>query len=401
MVASRVRAAAALAAGALLVCVGFLACGDDEEGGDPGGTSPIGQDPEPLFRALEDDLVASCGGTNGRCHVNGSYQSAPKWLGGPDPYVSIRKYRGILPATKEVGDSILLTQVRHAGPALKDAPNDLYRRVADWLVAEVPPPPLPNTGSFPVVEGYNSVSLDNVASGLTGARITFLATEANGVLTLSALKLVAPANANVKVSAPFFVILPRNGKVKADPEVNGFQGELTVPAGQSVEMFTGKMILLQWDPAGQLKIVFATIESTPGQGTPTTCTALDSFKNSALPAMRMPVDVLQDDEDAGTEAGVGTVIGKGSCLGCHGAEPPAGQAPSPAVQAMDLRSADQDPEKACAQARNWINFQNKPESTILLNPTGKGNPQHPMKPVPDSDPIINGIRAWVDAENEK
>lgn len=396
--ASRMRAAAALAAGAL-IGLAFLACGGDDDEGGGETPSPIGQDPEPFFRALQDDLVATCGGTNGRCHVNGSYQSAPKWLGGPDPYVSIRKYRGILPATKEVGDSILLTQVRHAGPALNDAPNDLYRRVADWLVAEVPPPPLPNTGSFVVADGFNNVNLDNVGEGLSGARLTFLATEANGVLTLSSLKISAPVDKNLKVDSPFFVILPRNGKVKADPEVNGFTGELTVPAGQNVDMYTGKMILLQWDRTGQLKIVFQKIESTPGQGTATGCVALDAFKSSALPAMRLPVDILADDEgqDGGLEAG--TVVGKGSCLGCHGAEPAANQAPSPAVQAMDLRGADTEPEKACAQARNWINFADKPNSTILLNPTGKGNPQHPMKPVPDSDPIVSGIRAWVDVEN--
>jgi hypothetical protein len=398
MVSSHVRAAAALL-GSALVCVGFLACGSDDEKEGDTSPSPIGQDPEPYFRNLQDDLIASCGGTNGRCHVNGSYQNAPKWLGGPDPYVSIRKYRGILPATKEVGDSILLTQVRHAGPALKDAPNNLYQRVADWLVAEVPPPPLPNTGAFPVTGGFNSVNLDNVASGLTGARLTFLATEANGVLTLSALKIVAPLNANVKIDSPFFVILPRNGKVKADPEVNGFKGELTVPAGQSVELFGGKMILLQWDPAGQLKVAFQKIESTPGQGIPTGCTSLDSFKNSAVPAMRMEVDVYEYDYYV--DGGAPVVVGKGSCLGCHGLEPGPGEAPDQAVQAMDLRGVDQDPAKACAQARNWINFQDKNQSTILLNPTGKGNPVHPMKPVPDGDPIVSGIRAWVEAESEK
>jgi hypothetical protein len=399
MVASHMRAvAAALAAGAL-VGLAFLACGGDDKGSTGQPESPIGKDPEPYFRDLESDLKASCGGTNGRCHINGSYQNAPKWLGDPDAYVSIRKYRGILPATKDVGDSILLTQVRHAGPALKDAPNDLYRRVADWLVAEVPPPPLPNTGAFPVVTGYNSVALDNVASGLTGARISFLATEANGVLTLNALRLVAPNNANIKVTDPFFVILPRNGKVKAEPEVNGFKGELTAAAGTSVELYSGRMILLQWDPAGALKIAFQNIESTPGQGVAQGCTALDAFKNSALPAMRMPVDAY--DYDYYVDGGAPVVVGQKSCVGCHAADPASGEAPDEAVSALDLRGVDQDPSAACAQARNWINFQNKDQSTILLNPTGKGNPVHPMKPVPDSDPIVSGLKAWVQAENEK
>ncbi|MCW5835592.1 MAG: hypothetical protein KIS78_24540, partial [Labilithrix sp.] len=74
------------------------------------------------------------------------------------------------------------------------------------------------------------------------------------------------------------------------------------------------------------------------------------------------------------------------------------EGPSPAVQAMDLRAAATDPAAACAQAKIWINRENKAQSTILLNPTGKGNPQHPMKALTDNDPIIQGIKAWVDAE---
>ena len=393
MSVSRGRAfASAFAAAA--IGVGIFACGDDS-GSKGGGTN--GPDPEPLFRGLEADLIKTCGGPNGTCHVRGSYQQAPTWLGGPDPYVTIKKYRGVLPATKEVGDSILLTQVKHAGPALTDAPNNLYRRVSDWLTAEVPGPPLPNTGAFTVQSGFNNVPLDTVASGLTNARLTFLATESNGTLTLSALKLVAPDNANVKIDSPFFVILPRSGKVKADPEVNGFKGELTIPAGQSVDLFTGKMILLHWDPTGQLKVAFNTIESTPGQATLAGCSALELFKSSALPAMGMPVDVLPDD-DLGPDAGGGE-LGQSSCLGCHAKEPPPNEAPAPPVQAMDLRAAATDPAAACAQAKLWINLQNKAQSTILLNPTGKGNPKHPMKPVGDDDPIVKGIKAWVDAEN--
>jgi hypothetical protein len=394
MMASRGRAVAALSAG--LIGLGIFACGDDPAvpGGPGGGTNP-----EPLFRDLEADLVKTCGGTNGTCHVRGSFQQAPTWLGGPDAYATIKKYHGILPATKEVGDSILLTQIRHAGPSLTDAPNNLFARVSDWLSAEVPGPPLPNTGAFSVQSGFNSVPLDTVASGLTNARLTFLATDSNRTLTLSALKIVAPTNANVKIDSPFFVILPRSGKVKADPEVNGFKGELTIPAGASVDLFTGKMILLRWDPTGRLKVAFNKIESTPGQGAATGCTALELFKSSALPAMGMPVEILPDDDmNPDPDGGEPPPLGQGSCLGCHAKQPDRADAPEPAVQAMDLRAVTTDPGAACAQAKNWINLQNRAQSTILLNPTGKGNPQHPMKPIGDDDPIVKGIKAWVDAE---
>lgn len=401
MMPSYARPRALFGIGALVALFGFIACGSSDESGP--GTNNQARDPEPLFRALQGDLVASCGGTNGTCHVAGTYRSAPTWLADPDPYVSAQKYRGIIPLTREVGDSILLTQVRHAGPALKDIRSTdgkppLYERVADWLQAEVPPPPLPSSGAFSVASGFNQVNLDLIP-GLSGARITFLATDNNGVLTLSALRFYAPTNKNVKITSPFFVILPRSGKVSAEPEVNGFKGELTVGAGSSAEMYGGKMILLRWDPAGQLKIVFQGLETTDGQGAATGCTALELFKTKAIPAMQTQVTIIDPAEgDGGMPSGdAGTDLGQGSCIGCHAdnAEPIAYPG---AVEAMDLRDFDKDPAKACAQARLWINFQNRAQSTILTNPTGQANPGHPMQPVAAGSPIITGLTEWVNAE---
>jgi hypothetical protein len=359
---------------------------------------PAGAAPEPIFRELESDLIKTCGGVNGTCHVRGSYQQAPAWLGGPDPYATIKKYRGILPSTKEVGDSILLTQVRHAGPALADAPDDLFGRVSDWLLAEVPGPPLPNTGAFSIQTGFNNVPLDTVASGFADARLNFLATETTGgTLTLSAVKITAPRKANLKIDSPFFVILPRSGKVKADPEVNGWKGELMIHAGESVELFSGKMILLRWDPTGRLKVAFNKVESSPGEALNAACTNLESFKTNALPAMNMMVDVLPDD-GGDPDAGDPGPLGQSSCIGCHGKEPNPDEQPGPAVQAMDLRGAAADPTNACAEAKQWIDLKDRSKSVLLLNPTGKGNMLHPMKPVGDEDPIVAGLRAWIESE---
>lgn len=392
--------AAGLMGMAFAASFGFVGCSSDD--GDDEGPTTDGQpnvEAEPLFRALQDELVATCGGANGSCHVQGN--TAPHWLGNPDPYESAKKYRGVLPATRDVGDSIILTQVAHEGPALSATPA-LYEKVAAWLQAELPPPPLPVTVPFSVTSGFNSVELNTVASGLSGARLSFLATAENGVLTMNALRVTAPTNANVTISSPFFVILPRNGKVEADPAANGFQGEITIPAGTSADFFTGKMILLRWDPTGRLKIAFTAITTTPGQGQAEGCTALDVFTNKALPAMRRQVQeiaVYQGDAGPGDDdPPAGTVIGNNSCLGCHGQEPPPGETPGSAVSAMDLRTADSDPAQACAQARNWINFDDKNQSTIILNPTGKANPLHPIKPLTDADPIIVDLLEWVNAE---
>jgi hypothetical protein len=65
---------------------------------------------------------------------------------------------------------------------------------------------------------------------------------------------------------------------------------------------------------------------------------------------------------------------------------------------MDLRAVSTDPALACAYARTYINFQNKAQSVILLNPTGKANPNHPISPLLDTDHVVLGIAEWVNAE---
>lgn len=392
------RAAFVLGTGAMLVTIAFLACGSssDEGGGASGDAAANG---EKLFRIVQRDLIVRCGGPNGSCHVRGAI--APHWLGDPDPYLSAKKYPGILPATRDTSDSTILTQVAHAGPSLKSYP-ELYSHVADWVTSELVPPPLPNTGAFAVVNGFNVINLNTLGSGLDGARLTFLATEASeGTLSLTAMRVQAPQNANIKLDAPFFVILPRNGKVKAEPEVNGFKGELTVPAGTSVDLYTGKMILTGWDNAGSLKIVFNKIESTPGMGPNNACTALALFTGKAVPAMRQNIDLTGDDDiGPGYDGGIydGGVVGQGQCVTCHAKATPTDESPSTAVRAMDLRAIDSDPAAACGQARQFINFQNKAQSVILLTPTGKANPNHSIKPLADTDPIIRDIAEWVNAE---
>jgi hypothetical protein len=397
MMALHARAATAMVFGVAFVTCAFLACKSDSSAADPGNTPGVATDPEPLFRAIEADIKTTCGGPNGSCHVRGT--QAPHWLGDPDAYLSAKRYPGILPATREPGDSTLLTQVDHEGPSLKHYPK-LYEKIGAWLAAELPPPPLPSTQKFQVIEGFNLVNLNTIDTGLDGARISFLANEVSvGTLSITAIRIYAPQNANLQMESPFFVVLPLNGKVKAEPSVNGFQGELTVSAGTSTDFYTGKMILTRWDAAGQLKIAFTKLTSTPGVGANTGCTALDLFKTKALPAMRATIDITGDDDnDGGTFDG--SVIGQGSCIGCHGKPTPSNSGPSTAVSAMNLQAADTDPAVACAAARNFISFDNKPNSLIILNPTGKANPNHPIKPLADSDPVIQGILEWVNAEQK-
>jgi hypothetical protein len=218
----------------------------------------------------------------------------------------------------------------------------------------------------------------------------------NGTLNLSALQLRAPNAANVAIQSPFFVVLPRSGKVKPDPDEDGFKGELDVNAGNTAPFFDGTMVLLRWDPTARLKVAFQSVTTTPGQAATVGCSALSLFESSALPAMKLPVTLKPLEGTTPPDADGGTPdLGQGSCLGCHAAQDPA---PGAAVLAMDLRAASSDPATACAQAKLWIDLKDKDNSIILLNPQGKANQVHPMAPVDASDPIIAGLKAWVDAE---
>jgi hypothetical protein len=342
------------------------------EAGDP--------TPEEQFRALQPELVATCGGTAGVCHVLGSFKSAPTWLGNPDPYVSAKNYPGILPASGDPNDSILLTQISHEGPSLQATP-DLFGKVRAWISAEVGAEKLPETDPEPVTDGFNSFDLSMVAPGLMGAKLTFLAKTNNDILTLSSMKLYSPTASGLHVDSPFFIIVPSQGVVIADPVVNGFTGTLDIPAASSLDFYSGQMILLKWSSSSQLRVAFkqlSSVASTLDAGPSGACTAVPTFTSSAVPAFEASIALPEG--------------GTGSCLGCHGG------GDDVATNAMDLSAVGMDDAKACAQARNWINFMNKAQSTIVLNPQGLSNPQHPITSLAPSDPVVVGIQTWVTAE---
>lgn len=400
MIALHARSGAAYAATAAVVAafvaLTFVACKKSDDSADTTASSEAGTDGEPLFRIVQNDLIVRCGGTNGSCHVNGTV--APHWLGDPDPYLSAKNYPGILPATQDPNDSIILTQVVHEGPTLHDYP-ELYDHVSLWVQAEMPGPPLPTTGAFPVLSGLNIIHLDNLGDGFAGGSVSFTSNDGTGgTLTLDSITMTAPSNANLTATSPFFVVLPRSGKVKAEPSVNGFDGELTVPAGETKTFYSGSMILTGWDPTGQLKLVFKAITSAPGVGLNTACTALPLWNSSAVPAMTTLINITGDDQNDGGMFD-GSVIGQGSCIGCHGKD--VGTDPiTAAISAMDLRTYVSDPATACLHARGNINFDDKTQSLIILNPTGKGNPNHPIVPLDLSSPVIQGIMTWVNAEQK-
>ncbi len=363
----------------------LIACGDDDAAankGDGGSDATAALTPEQMFRALQPELLARCGGPNGVCHVNGSFNQAPVWLGNPDPYVSAKAYRGILPASGDPKDSIILTQIEHTGPSLQSTPA-LLGKAQEWVAAELAASirKLPAAGPVPVVEGQNTIDLSKVVPGVTdGAKLTFLGTTQNNVLTMTNLKVTAGAGSGMRMDSPFFVIVPEKGKTIADPNVNGFSGEMTVLPNETKDFYSGTMILLPFPAKTQIKVVFKKLEKPASLdgGAGGECTALGVFQSSAIPAFTASVPLVEG--------------GTSTCVFCHGG------GNETAVNAMDLTALGSDPKTACAQARNWINFSDKSKSLIILNPTGAANPNHPVQALPDNGPVVSGIRAWVDAE---
>jgi len=380
-----------ISAGMAWACVALAAaCSDDPnpattrrdagaaEGGDGSG-SPT---PEQLFRALQGELVQQCGGTNGVCHVNGTFKEAPKWLSNPDPYVSAKAYRGILPASGDPHDSLLLTQVEHTGTSLQSIPQ-LFDRVRQWVGAELATQTekLAATTPVSVATGPNILDLAPLGPGLEGAQLTFVAQINGSVLSLSNMRLQAGAGASVRIDSPFFVVVPQTGKVVTDPVVNGFSGELVAPKGGSTDFYNGAIILIRWEPTAKLKLVFRKIQSfneVVEAGPSGQCTALDSFKTNAVPAFQQSVPLVE----GGTQ----------TCFFCHSGGSDSAKA------ALDLTLINSDPAAACAQTRNFVNFQDKTKSIVILNPTGQANPNHPVQALDPNGAVVNGIRAWVNAE---
>lgn len=375
---SRVFSRALLGLLVAMTC-GFAACGDD---GNPGSLGPRGKSTvvasedggtaeqmaeraASLFHALEPELTTKCGGA---CHTDGtSGGQPPRWLAPPDPYASIRAYPGIV---VEVPDSSkLLTKGQHAGPGL-DGPNQpLGDAVREWLSAEasvLKTAVLPATLPFSVTSGTNEVDLSHVGSGLDGAKITFNAKTSGTILTLSELKLVAPAATGLHLQHPIFVLVPATGPKKPDPVDSFSNVDSLVPQAKSAAIGPGELLIVGWSDTTRLLVQFTKLEpatvalADAGPASNGTCKSLTTFTSNVVPA-----------------------IAGNTCLTCHRGQN------AGATNSLDLTKLGMDNVAACAQVLTKVNFGDKAQSAIILAPTG-GEP-HPFK--------VANVAGWTSAIN--
>ena len=311
---------------------------------------------ETLFRALQPALISACGGTGGVCHVTGAYQNnqTPAWLAAPDAYVSAKAYPGIV--VRDPYGSKIIVKGPHAGPAFTGNYKALGDQVLAWLTAEsnaIQAAPIPTTDPALVTAGANTLDISKAGTGVTGAKITFNAAISGSILSLTNMKLVAPASTGVHVSHPIFVIVPATGAAEPD-SVDSFSNlDQTTAAGATADFGVGTLILTDWSATAKLEISFTTLAAATGTATADAgaaggCKSLTTFIANAVPAMQ-----------------------NNQCLNCH-------KAGGSGNGSLDLSKLGTDNAAACIQALTKVDTTNDAKSDIILAPTG-GVGAHPFK----------------------
>lgn len=362
----------AFAVTALLVAAGVGACDDSDPtlqkaptggGGPGGGAADAGPGgtleqkqayAEKLYREIEPQLKEACGK---QCHELGVFvPEPPKFLAGPDSYVSIRKHPGIV--VKDAFQSGLVTKGAHAGPAIGYTAG-LEAKTMTWLEAEalaLSAAKLPGTDPFTVKNGPNEVDISKASQGLTGVKLKFDASVIGGVLSLKNLKLVAPAGTDVHVSAPRFVRIKPVVDPKA-PEIAdaSFSNvDQTLQGGTEAELGPGSVFLSGegWTPfdinADKLRFDANKLEKGTYQPPPAIkkCKDINAFATTILPALR------------------GQGVGAGStCNNCHGA----------GLAGLSLNGNDN--QAICDSVLSKLNEANIPQSILVLKAAAQGT-QH-------------------------
>jgi len=325
---------------------------------------------EKLYRAVEPQLKMKCGNS---CHETGVNAKDLKWLAGPDSYVSIKKYAGIV---VDDPDSSKLMQhpgnhptASLVGPGTAPDAN-LKDAVYKWLQVEasnLQGTPLASTDAIDPMSG----SVDLGKAGMTGAKITWTAQNMGAFMRFSNVQLVAPSAGGVHIIAPLFVMVPTMGSEIVDTTFS--TTDLTVGAGQSGSI-SPVYYFYNWQAGSKLRVEFQKIESATGGGgmdggAQSGCKDVATFQSSAAPQLQQ-------------------------CLGCHAGNN------AQATNALDLKalSGQVNYGTACSQARFKINFANKAASPIIVDPRDKLN-NHPFQvPGGNAQAYTNGLMNWINKE---
>jgi hypothetical protein len=335
--------------------------------GGEGGSGSMTDPAEVLYRGLEMDLINTCGGSGGGCHVTASaFATAPKFLAGPDSYKSIKAYPGIVVAQPFM--SIILTKGGHEGPDLDTAAPALEQKLIAWLnqeALELQSIKLPTTVPVAVMTGpapgtVNTIDLAPLENGITGAKLQFNAQLVGTSLELTNLSLVTAAGTAVHFQHPVFYQVPATKANPADPDTqdpsDSFSNtDVTVPGGATSPVPPGTVIFTgfaAWTATDKLRIEAYKLEkgTLTEAATPAACKSPTLFQSM----------VAANFTGAGDSAPL-------TCTNCHGKNG-SGQG------ALDLSALQGTPDyaAACAAVLNKVNKTTPSASLIIAKPATAG-----------------------------
>lgn len=324
-------------------------------GVDPGtsGEGGAGVIEKSAFAKVEPELLKNCGKT---CHDTGTFVGAPPFLKGPDVYKSIKEHPGIV--VRDVFASSLLTKGPHAGPALSTLP-ELEAEVIKWLETEavaIQSQRLPSTPPFTVTIGDNDVDISPAGTGVANVHLKFKAELIGASLSLSGIKVSAPAGTDIHVLQPKFVRvlatpLEDGSTDVPDPQDSFSNSDQTIAGGTEAPLAPGAVIFsnARWRPfdtaKDKLRIEMTKLEVGKVSVVVGVAACADpaGFGTKVLPTLR------------NTQGGGG---GGGTCQSCHGA----------GLAQLNLNSNNND--QVCKEVLAKLTKGDIPNSIIVKKVTG-------------------------------
>jgi hypothetical protein len=301
------------------------------------------------FAKVQPEFLKNCGRG---CHDTGAFSGAPAFLKGPDVYASIKNQPGVV--VRDVFASTILTKGPHAGPAVSSLP-DFEKLVTDWLEVEavaIQSQKLPSSAPAAVTIGDNEIDLSPASNGkLTNVHLKFKAELVGTMLSLTNVRLAAPAGTDVHIVQPKFVRVTDGAEDVEDPADSFSNSDQTVPGGQESGLSPGAVLFSAstWRPFDPTKdeIRIEVTKLEPGKVAvvvnAATCADPDGFAQKVLPTLR----------NTQAQGGNGQ-----TCVQCHGG----------GLAGLSLSS--DDASLVCNQVLGKLSKDDIPNSLIVKKVTG-------------------------------
>jgi hypothetical protein len=362
-----------LAVGVICACGGSFAPGDDPDG-----------DPEAVARSrFESQVQPILTGTCIACHATAGSVGPGFLQPMPDIYSTVRAWPNLVKGGQP-NDSRLYTYStssnhQQTGTNLMAAQAAIVR---DWIAIV---PPLDGEGGdddkeTPLLtpsDGPNVVSLDGVAEGINGAKLTFNGDQLTAGFLITQLQAHAGAS-GLHLVHPLFIMWCDQQPTPID----AFDGvDLDVEPNMQSTIGGGTLSLSSFTPGCLYTVHFEILEPSTGGGggdgdggggiVTGGCTSVATFTANAQPPMQA------------------------TCARCHGM-PGNIAANAFDLTALDDLSADGQ-ANACAQTRGNINL-TTPDTSILFRRVEPGQQTgHPFEfpAAGDFTGFKNSVLAWV------